>query len=245
MRDLFIGSRLAYTEPEQLAGQTRRDGTKHKRHDDIKSYGNYLNKVTIDGKEYYVRFTVQRKKAESGLHSSFVSNVEVYNNPATTASGPSSNGGRKLDYDRITDAKLRTYFELAKENAGNIPGRTDIKAEEFGGRGRVELNYATLKDPESMRYLQERMDREGWGEPEKREMLTLLNDVADIVLEMSKRYPRMKDWQEKGITSAKQKSSSYWLTPEEIKELHEDAKRSLEIGRELRRKREAAKQAKK
>lgn len=34
----------------------------------------------------------------------------------------------------------------------------------------------------------------------------------------------------------KSTESSYWLTPEEIKALHEDAQRSLELGRQLRKK---------
>lgn len=34
----------------------------------------------------------------------------------------------------------------------------------------------------------------------------------------------------------KSMESSYWLTPEEIKALHEDAQRSLELGRQLRKK---------
>lgn len=88
-------------------------------------YGNYLNKINIDGKDYYIRFTVQRQKNESGLHSSFVSNVELYNNPAIDASNPSSNGGRKLDYDRITDAKLKTYFDKSKENVDKFSQLTD------------------------------------------------------------------------------------------------------------------------
>ena len=61
-----------------------------------------------------LRFTVQRKKNESGLHSSFVSNVELYENPAAVAYAPSQGRGR-LDYDRIVDAKLKTYFEKSKE----------------------------------------------------------------------------------------------------------------------------------
>lgn len=120
IRELFKESKLIYSEPEQLAGETRRDGTNHKVHRGITGYGNYLNKANIDGKEYYVRFTVQRKKNESGLHSSFVSNVELYNNPVAVAYNPSSNGGRRLDYDRITDAKLKTYFEKSKENANKF-----------------------------------------------------------------------------------------------------------------------------
>ena len=102
-----------------MAGIQRPDGTTHKEHRDVSGYGNYLNKVMIDGKEYYVRFTVQRKKNESGLHSSFVSNVELYDNPAVVAYGP-SHGRRRLDNDRIVDAKLRTYFEKAKENEKKI-----------------------------------------------------------------------------------------------------------------------------
>ena len=138
IRDLFKTSRLIYSEKEQLSGTPRKDGTTHKRHDDLAGFGNYLNRVTIDDKDYYVRFTVQRKKGESGLHSSFVSNVELYEkpaevaydpssngrrrldfdrneNPTDAASNPSSNGGRMLDFDRISDAKLRTYFEKSKE----------------------------------------------------------------------------------------------------------------------------------
>ena len=42
----------------------------------------------------------------------------------------------------------------------------------------------------------------------------------------------------------KRENSSYWLAPEEIKELHEDAQRSLAIGRELDKRREAANQKK-
>ena len=117
IRELFKKAELIYSEPEQLAGTLRKDATTHKEHRDVVGYGNYLNKVEIDGKEYYVRFTVQRKKNESGLHSSFVSNVELYenDNPIAVAYGPSSNGGRRLDYDRITDVKLKTYFEKSKE----------------------------------------------------------------------------------------------------------------------------------
>ena len=125
IRELFKESKLIYSEPEQLAGETRRDGTNHKVHRGITGYGNYLNKANIDGKEYYVRFTVQRKKNESGLHSSFVSNVELYNNPVAVAYNPSSNGGRRLDYDRITDAKLKTYFDKSKENVDKFSQLTD------------------------------------------------------------------------------------------------------------------------
>jgi hypothetical protein len=35
---------------------------------------------------------------------------------------------------------------------------------------------------------------------------------------------------------SKAKQPSYWLTPEEIKALHEDARQSMELGRQLRKK---------
>ena len=119
IRDLFKTSILAFSEPENLSGQIRPDGTIHKEHRGFIGYGNYLNKVLIDGKEYYVRFTIQRKKNESGLHSSFVSNVELYENPIAVAYVPSQGRGR-LDYDRITDAKLKIYFDKCKENAEKL-----------------------------------------------------------------------------------------------------------------------------
>ncbi len=73
------------------------------------------HKIKMDGKEYYVRFIVQRKKNESGIHSTFVTNVEVYDNPATVAYQKSSNGQGRLDYDRITDAKLKIFLEKSKQ----------------------------------------------------------------------------------------------------------------------------------
>ena len=146
IRDLFRESVLAYSEPEQLSGTTRRDGTTHKKHRSIIGYGNYLNKVSIDSKEYYVRFTIQRKKVESGLHSSFVSNVELYNNPVIVAYDPSSNGGGRLDYDRITDAKLRQYFDSAKENAEKLPGEGAARLiaylyDKYGADGILNGNF--------------------------------------------------------------------------------------------------------
>ena len=45
-----------------------------------------------------------------------MSNVDLYNNPIAVAYSPSSNGRGRLDYDRITDAKLKLYFEKSKEN---------------------------------------------------------------------------------------------------------------------------------
>ena len=173
IRELFKESKLIYSEKEQLSGTQRKDGTTHKRHDDLTGFGNYLNRVTIDGKDYYVRFTVQRKKGESGLHSSFVSNVELYENPARAASDPSSNGGRMLDFDRISDAKLRLYFEKSKELSEKVlsGAQENEKATNNTGAydpGNPDIRYQRVGSPEPELTPEERQYWNKWDQAMKK-----------------------------------------------------------------------------
>ena len=110
---------LAYRETDNRAGELRKDGTVHKPHRNIESYDNYIGKVELDGKEYYVRFTVANEKGESGVHSQFVSNVELYNNSTKNASGLDLTLQSRLVLDGITDAKLQQFFESAKSAEQN------------------------------------------------------------------------------------------------------------------------------
>ena len=53
----------------------------HKVHDNVETYNHYLNKITADGQEYYIRFTVpviMNSKAASNVHSSAISEVSIY-----------------------------------------------------------------------------------------------------------------------------------------------------------------------
>ena len=75
-----------------------RNNTPHKEQSNIESYDHYVNKVSIDGKDYYVRFTLQnfkrsKKRTEktSEFHSSFVSDVVLYESKSETPSVKSMN----------------------------------------------------------------------------------------------------------------------------------------------------------
>ena len=118
---LLEASKFAYSTTDQLGGQERRDGSTHKAHPNLDSYDNYVAKAKIGEEEYYVRITVQngQRGRESGVHSSMVTNVVLYENPATLNSLPIIHGGA-VNYDRITDAKLREFFERAKQYPENL-----------------------------------------------------------------------------------------------------------------------------
>ena len=106
LKDAFEKSVFAYSENENLAGQVRPDGTIHKEHRSVRSFDNYIGKVNIDGKDYYVRYTVQMQPNQNGVHSQMVSNVELYDtkNPANIASYRSLSDTARLDVNRIVDA---------------------------------------------------------------------------------------------------------------------------------------------
>ncbi len=120
---------FAYRETDNRAGELRKDGTVHKPHRNIDSYDNYVGKVELEGKEYYVRFTVTNEKNESGVHSQFVSNVELYNNSTKNASGRDSSLPSRLVLDGITDAKLQQFFESAKSAEQNSSKIVDENGE--------------------------------------------------------------------------------------------------------------------
>ncbi|MDE6410062.1 MAG: hypothetical protein K2K81_07460, partial [Muribaculaceae bacterium] len=82
--DIFEESIFAYSEADKLGDTVRPDGTIHKSHPNIDSFDNYVGKMRIEGKEYYVRLTVQNTKDNTtGVHSCFVSNVDVYERTAS------------------------------------------------------------------------------------------------------------------------------------------------------------------
>ena len=115
LNKLFENSLLAYSEADDRAGTARADGTIHKEHRNVTSYDNYVAKAAIDDKEYYVRFTVMNESdGKRGLHSSMVTNIVLYDETVNVASASTTTGGR-LDIDGIVDAKLKQFFESARE----------------------------------------------------------------------------------------------------------------------------------
>ena len=92
---LLDAAPFAYSTPDELGGQKRKDGSTHKIHRNVTSFDNYVAKANIGDKGYYVRIVVQNtpRPGENGVHSSMVTNVEPYENPAALNSLPIIHGG--------------------------------------------------------------------------------------------------------------------------------------------------------
>ena len=117
--EILNQSILAYSEADNLGGTIRPDGTIHKVHDNVESFDNYVGKVTIGENEYYVRITVQRNKSgDGGTHAFFVSNVELYKNPAKSRTIPLTLRGT-TNSDEIIDTKLQQFFDYANGKLKN------------------------------------------------------------------------------------------------------------------------------
>lgn len=113
-----------------ILSETEQAKEGHKQHTNFKGYHHYLGKIKVDGKEMYVRFTVQELNAKAKtlkdgfipneLHSTFVSDIEIYNANSAVISGksPATNTG-----DGVIDTKLQHFFEKArnaKENSSKV-----------------------------------------------------------------------------------------------------------------------------
>ena len=101
----------------------------HKRHPEISAYHHYVNRFALEGREYFIRFTVQEMRAKQGraaenlAHSSFVSEVTVYANEKGAAH--ESVGGREppvLTADGATpmDTILAEWLEAGKAGASEV-----------------------------------------------------------------------------------------------------------------------------
>ena len=114
IREIFKSSVLAYSETDNLGGKLKPDGTIHKKHPNIKAFHNYVGKVIIGNKPYYVRFTVQEgTDAKQGTHNFFVSDISLYNNAVRNVTTDTNNTLGNTNTDGIVDAKLKNFFETS------------------------------------------------------------------------------------------------------------------------------------
>lgn len=114
IREIFKSSVLAYSETDNLGGKLKPDGTIHKKHPNIKAFHNYVGKVIIGNKPYYVRFTVQEgTDAKQGTHNFFVSDISLYNNTVRNVTTDTNNTLGNTNTDGIVDAKLKNFFETS------------------------------------------------------------------------------------------------------------------------------------
>ena len=115
LHQILEQAHFAYSRPDEYGGQVRPDGTIHKQHPNVRSFDNYVGKVLMDGKKYYVRITVQdNRSSDSGTHSFMATEVEIYEETANGLSLPITTRARGT-IDGIVDAKIREFFESAKK----------------------------------------------------------------------------------------------------------------------------------
>lgn len=88
-KTLFENSIKAWSEKEALF-----DG--HKMHPNISGYHHYVNKLSTQDGEYYIRFTVRESLATKGIsenellnnvHGAVISDVSIYKNKSTDLAG--------------------------------------------------------------------------------------------------------------------------------------------------------------
>ncbi len=118
--------------------EIKKDG--HKDHSsNFVGYHHYLNKISIDGKEYYVRFTAQevrtnpsKKKGESftpyQFHSSSISDIAIYENMegSVESTGTYLSTGANHAY---VDTKLANFLKDAKDSYENSSKVVDENGE--------------------------------------------------------------------------------------------------------------------
>jgi len=103
----------------------------------IVGFHNYLSKINIDGKEYYVRITAQelvegrKGKPDNEIHSTFVSDIEFYETKNLTGSSVSSQIILQGDQTQTTkvDTKLQNFFEKARTAQDNTSKVVDENGE--------------------------------------------------------------------------------------------------------------------
>jgi hypothetical protein len=118
--DLFKTSFFAYSEEE-----AHREGRRP--HPNIKAYHNYVNKFEYDGKACYIRFTIHEETVKRGggknnVHSSFISDVTLYNDNGETPNQVRVINPVERSVPPFSDTKLKQLFESV-----NLSGRAHIK----------------------------------------------------------------------------------------------------------------------
>lgn len=117
--EILNQSILAYSEADNFGGTMRPDGTIHKAHPNVTQLLNYVGKVDINGKEYYVRTTVQEEKSgQTGTHAYMVTEVSLYENTTEGLSLPITTRARGT-FDGVVDTKLQQFFDYANGKLNN------------------------------------------------------------------------------------------------------------------------------
>ena len=108
LKEIFDASIPIGFQPERPQ-PVRPDGTIHKKHPNFVGYHNYLGKIVDSDVVYYVRFTIQEERTRNkdyipnSVHSTFVSNVEIYKTDGSLSRSTTSVGEREnsVGFDKI------------------------------------------------------------------------------------------------------------------------------------------------
>jgi hypothetical protein len=94
----------------------------HKKHPNFSGYSNYVSKINLEDKEYYVRFTLQNFKSRqdnvrnSEVHSAFVSDIQIYSALEPRINSKISNMA-KHDPASAIDNKLHYFMNSVNPNS--------------------------------------------------------------------------------------------------------------------------------
>lgn len=197
--DVLDNSVLAYSEADKLGGMVRPDGTIHKEHPNVDSFDNYVGKVNIGGKEYYVRTTVKREIGQAGTHSFFVSDVSLYEKDAPRLTLPNFPSGESYmersinptesrtipitsrgstDFNGVLDAKLRQFFERANSEAKILDMRD--RAEDLSERLGTPVRLVETREEAAKLPTRRERRAKGFYNTETGEVVVVLPNHANV-----------------------------------------------------------------
>ncbi len=113
-----------FRKSQRICSEKERMIPGHKEHPNIKSFNNYVNKISLDGKNYYIRFTAREeypgkknpnRKMIDNLHSCAVSDIALYeirkgNSLISPGADPEEKSSRPFSDDILIE-----FFRQVKE----------------------------------------------------------------------------------------------------------------------------------
>ncbi len=136
---LLESAKYAYSQPHNNTGEIRDNGSTHPNRENALEYRNYVTKVAIDGDNYYCRFIVMRTaEGDNKSHGAVVSDVKLSKENTTDKDADGVKRSHELtttfvpkrhalmDLRIRDDAKLNTFFELAKTGEQKSDDKTLI-----------------------------------------------------------------------------------------------------------------------
>lgn len=180
--EVLENSVFAYSESDMLGGMLRPDGTQHKSHPNIETFDNYVGKIRLGKTDYYVRLTVQNTLDDTtGVHSCFVSNVELYDKTALTGTDTTIFDRPNQSQRGVVDAKLQQFFERASSELlqNDMKQRVTELSDKLNTPVRIvgDVNELTSDNAER----QARMRRsKGFYDPATGEVVIVLPNHADV-----------------------------------------------------------------